>query len=258
MAETSQTELGDFLRSRREKLSPQVVGLPGGRRRRTPGLRREEVAELADISTDWYVRLEQGRNVSPSAATIDALALALRLSPVEHAHLRTLARGPDCPPFVRESVPDAIRHLVESLSQPAYVAGLRWDLLFWNAAAAEVFTRLCSLPEEDRNALLYMLTDPDARSLYGAGWADEAKNMMARFRATHDLWADDPAFHDLLERLRHGSPEFTLWWESHDVSSEGICQKLLNHPQQGLLRFEFTIFRSQNDPALTLLVYTPV
>ncbi len=257
MAETSQTEIGDFLRSRREKLSPQAVGLPGGRRRRTPGLRREEVAELADISIDWYTRLEQGR-VSASTATIDALALALRLSPVEHAHLRTLARGPDRLPFVRESVPDAIRHLVESLSQPAYVAGLRWDLLFWNAAAAEVFARLCGLPEEDRNALLYMLTDPDARSLYGAGWADEAKNMMARFRATHDLWADDPAFHDLLERLRHGSPEFTLWWESHDVSREGISQKLLNYSKRGLLRFEFTIFRSQSDPALTLLVYTPV
>jgi len=215
------------------------------------------VAELAGISIDWYVRLEQGRNVSPSVATVDALARALHLSPAEHAHLRTLARNADRPAFVRESIPEALRRLVESLSQPAYVAGLRWDLLLWNAAA-EVFTRLCRLAEEDRNVLIYMLTDPDARRLFGAGWADEAERMVARFRTTHDLWAGDPAFHDLLERLRRGSPEFALWWEAHDIRRDWTGQKLLNHPQKGLLRFEYTIHQFNDDPALTLLIYTPV
>ncbi len=137
MSDPIRSELGDFLRSRREKLSPQGVGLSSGRRRRTPGLRREEVAELAGIGVDWYIRLEQGRAVTPSVTTVDALAGALRLGKVEHAHLRALARNHDRGAFTRETVPDAIRRLVESLDQPAYVTGRRWDVLAWNAAAAE-------------------------------------------------------------------------------------------------------------------------
>src|SRR5262245_60898948 len=121
-------ELGDFLRSRRERLTPKAVGLPLGRRRRTPGLRREEVAELAGIGVDWYIRLEQGRSVSPSVTTVDALARALRLSKVEHTHLRALTAGGDRRPFVREVVPQAVRRTVESLNLPAYVTGRRWDV----------------------------------------------------------------------------------------------------------------------------------
>jgi len=134
-----QSELGDFLRSRRQKLTPKVVGLPVGRRRRTPGLLREEVAELAGIGVDWYVRLEQGRSVSPSAATIDALARALRLTKAEHRHLTELTQNADRRPFVRETVPPAIRRAVEQLNLPAYVTGRRWDILAWNAAAEEIF-----------------------------------------------------------------------------------------------------------------------
>src|SRR5690349_22047169 len=125
----SKNQLGDFLRSRRERLTPKAVGLAPGRRRRTPGLRREEVAELAGIGVDWYVRLEQGRSVSPSATTVDALARALRLSKVEHGHLRALTRNSDHRRFVRETVPEALRHLVERLNQPAYITGRRWDVL---------------------------------------------------------------------------------------------------------------------------------
>src|SRR3954469_10730697 len=139
MADPRRVEFGDFLRSRREKLSPKTVGIPSGRRRRTAGLRREEVAELAGIGVDWYIRLEQGRTVSPSVTTIDALARALRLSKAEHAHLRALARDADRSAFTRERVPDALRRLVEGLNQPAYVTGRRWDVLAWNAAADEVF-----------------------------------------------------------------------------------------------------------------------
>jgi len=121
MSDPSRSEFGDFLRSRRAKLNPKSVGLPDGRRRRAPGLRREEVAELAGIGVDWYIRLEQGRAVSPSVTTIDALARALRLSKVEHAHLRALALGVNRRAFARETVPAALRSLVESLNQPAYL-----------------------------------------------------------------------------------------------------------------------------------------
>src|ERR1700761_7739750 len=135
----SRGELGDSLRARRGRLSPDAVGLGQRRRRRTPGLRREEVAELAGIGVDWYIRLEQGRSVSPSVTTIDALARALRLSKAEHAHLRALTQSAGRRAFVPEIVPGAIRRLIDALDQPAYVTGRRWDILAWNQAAADVF-----------------------------------------------------------------------------------------------------------------------
>jgi transcriptional regulator with XRE-family HTH domain len=257
MADLRRSEFGDFLRSRREKLSPEALGLSKGRRRRTPGLRREEVAELAGIGVDWYIRLEQGRSVSPSATTIDALARALRLTKAEHAHLRALTRNVDRRAFSRESVPATIARLVENLNQPAYVTGRRWDVLTWNAAADKIFA-FGRLAEEDRNILISMLTNPAARRLFGAAWAGEAKRMVAEFRATHDLWAGDPAFLDLLQRLRQGSPEFTIWWEAHDIRGVSAGQKLLKHPEKGSLRFEYATFQANDDPALKLVIYTPV
>ncbi|HEU5095329.1 MAG TPA: helix-turn-helix transcriptional regulator [Reyranella sp.] len=257
MAGPPHSELGNFLRSRRERLSPKAVGLPAGRRRRTVGLRREEVAELAGIGVDWYVRLEQGRAVSPSLTTVDALARALRLSKVEHAHLRALTGAGSHRPFVRESVPGAIGRLVECLNQPAYVAGRRWDVLAWNKAADEIFA-FSRLAEKDRNTLICMLTNPATRRLFGAGWADEARRMVAQFRATHDLWADDPAFVDLLARLRQGCPEFAGWWKAHDIKAVAAGHKLMKHPKRGLLRFEHASFQANDDPALKLIIYTPV
>jgi transcriptional regulator with XRE-family HTH domain len=252
-----QSELGDFLRSRRQKLTPRVVGLPAGRRRRTPGLRREEVAELAGIGVDWYVRLEQGRSVSPSAATIDALARALRLSKAEHRHLTELTQNGDRRPFVRETVPPAIRRTVEQLGLPAYVTGRRWDVLVWNEAADEIFA-FSQLAEADRNSLISVLTNPASRRLFGASWAEVARRMVSQFRATHDLWAGDPAFLDLLARLREGCPEFAGWWETHEVSGVAAGRKSLIHPKKGRLKLEYTSFQANDDPALKLVIYTPL
>jgi len=257
MADRSRNELGDFLRSRRERLTPRSAGLAAGRRRRTPGLRREEVAELAGIGVDWYVRLEQGRSVSPSVTTVDALARALRLSKVEHAHLRALTRNPDRRAFVREIVPDAIRRVVENLTQPAYVTGRRWDVLVWNEAAEEIFA-FGRMPEEDRNILILILTKPATQRVFGKSWGDEAKRVVAQFRATHDLWARDPAFVDLLERLRRDSPEFVGWWKAHDIRSAASGRKTMKHPKKGVLRFEHSSFQANDDPALKLVIYTPV
>ena len=255
--EQRRSELGAFLRSRREKLSFKDVGLSNGARRRTPGLRREEVAELAKIGVDWYTRLEQGRSVHPSATTIDAIARALRLSQAEHTHLRTLTRNIDHPVFSRESVPAAIRNIVDSLTQPAYVTGRRWDVLAWNTAASEVFTEFGGQPEEDRNILLYMLTNRDSRSLFGAVWEEEARRMLAQFRTTYDLWAAEPAFLNLIARLRQDCPEFNAWWEAHEVrSAGGAGVKRLNHPTKGLLHFEYASFQATDDPALKLVIYT--
>ena len=257
MADPIRSEFGDFLRSRREKLSPKAVGLTRGRSRRTPGLRRQEVAELAGIGIDWYIRLEQGRAVSPSVTTIDALARALRLGKAEHDHLRMLARNIGRRAFCRENVPDTIRRLVDGLHQPAYVTGRRWDILAWNAAADEVFG-FSRLAESDRNILVCILINPNTRRLFGAAWADEAKRVVAEFRSTHDLWAGDPAFVALLDHLRLGCPEFSTWWEVHDIRSGGAGQKILTHPRKGRLIFDYATFQANEDPALKLAIYTPV
>ncbi|MGF6508410.1 transcriptional regulator with XRE-family HTH domain [Paraburkholderia sp. 32] len=257
MTTSSRNEFGDFLRSRREKLSPDAVGLNDDRRRRTPGLRREEVAELAGIGVDWYVRLEQGRTVRPSDTTLDALARALRLGKVETAHLRALAGNGDRVAFTRESVPPAIERLVARLDVPAYVTGRRWDILTWNTAAADLlgFDRFA---EADRNILVFMFIEPESRRLFGATWSDEARRMIALFRATHDLHADDPAFIELVERVRSRSREFARWWDAHDIRSSVAGQKVLAHPQRGTQRYEYTTFQANDDPALKLAIYTPV
>lgn len=256
MAEAGK-QLGNFLRSRRERLKPEQLDLSGSRRRRTPGLRREEVAGLAGISAEWYVKLEQGRAVTASAATIDALARALRLSEVEHAHLHMLARSSKRSAFVQEEVPMPLRRFVENLDQPAYVTGLRWDVLAWNEAAAELFTDFDRLAAEDRNILLYVLTDPRGRTLFGGHWADEARRMVTSFRATYDLWSDDPAFADHIARIRRGCAEFDGWWTEHDVGAAVSGTKVLYHPILGRLRFAYTTFQANDDPRLKLVVYMP-
>lgn len=244
--------LGDFLRSRRERLTPELVGLPPRPRRRTAGLRREEVAELADIGIDWYVRLEQGRAVTPSPATIDALAGALRLDETEHAHLRTLARRPARPAFARERAPEGSTRLVHGLDRPAYLTGRRWDVLAVNAAAAELFTGIDRLPPGDRNVLVYLLLTPMARDLLGDGWAEQARHATAQFRAAFDLWAPDAAFTGLATRLRRGSPEFGRWWEHHDIAQGGAGGKVL-----GGRAYDYATFQANEDPGLRLTVYTP-
>ncbi len=257
MREGRHGEFGNFLRTRREKLTPKLVGLPAGRRRRAPGLRREEVAELAGIGIDWYIRLEQGRAVSPSTTTVDALARALRLNKTEHAHLRALASNANRRPFQLETVPQPLLRLIESFEHPAYITGRRWDILAWNASAADIFA-FDRLPVEDRNILVCMFTNAATRRLFAAGWADEAKRMIATFRATHDLWAGDPAFTSLLDRLRRGSQEFATWWNTHDVRNVAGGQKLIKHPKKGTLRFEHASFQANDDPALRLVIYTQV
>ena len=154
-------------------------------------------------------------------------------------------------------MPEAIQRVVQSLEQPAYVAGRRWDVLVWNVAAAEIFA-FDRLAEEDRNILGCMLTNPATKRLFGSAWADEAKRMVAQFRATHDLWAGDPAFTELLDCLQKGCAEFANWWEAHDIRVAAAGQKLLSHPTKGLLRFEYVTFQANDDPALKLVVYTPV
>ncbi len=251
---TRSNALGDFLRARRERLRPEDVGLPR-LRRRTPGLRREEVASLAGIGVDWYVRLEQGRSSTPSSATVEALARALRLNEVDRAHLATLAHARPQRRFVREKVPLHMDHVVAGMRNPAYVTGRRWDILTWNKAADSLlgFSRH---PPSERNTLLSLMFRAETRALFGSGWEAEARRVIGQFHAAHDLFPDDPAFAELVDRL-HESPEFSRWWRAHDVRVPRAGIKVLHHPRRGTLYFEHSSYQSNDDPALRLVILTP-
>ena len=247
--------LGDFLRSRRTRLNPDDVGA-ATRRRRTPGLKREEVAERAGISAEWYVKLEQGRAVSPSAETVAALGRALRLDRVELAHLRALAAAGGRQPFRREDAPEVLRRIVASLPEPAYLTGQRFDVLAWNDAATTLFGDFGQLAPEDRNILHWMLTDPAARHVFGQTWADEARRIVSLFRAAHDLWPGDAAFLALVDRVGARCPEFAAWWSEHGGGAPVSGTKHLRHPTRGVVRYEYSTFQANDDPALKLALYT--
>ena len=247
--------LAHFLRVRRERLQPEGAEAQR-RRRRTPGLRREEVAEAAGISPEWYVKLEQGRAALPSVTTINALARALRLDAAEHTHLRHLARGEREEPFRRETVPAPLQRLVESMPQPAYVTNQRWDALAWNAAAAELLADFNLIAVEDRNILLLMCTDEDVRMVFGDEWNNDAHHMLAMFRTAYDLHVGDPAFETLVARLRASCPDFGGWWQDHAVHGHSLRQKTLN-TRTGRRRYTSMTFQVCENPALRLTVFIP-
>lgn len=252
---SARTELGDFLRSRRAQLDPRELGLNSLRRRRTPGLRREEVAELAGIGTDWYTRLEQGRAVRPSVSTIDAIARAMRLTGAECDHLRRLVRLDQRTAFTPEVVPSTLVRLVESMPFPAYVTGQRWDVLAWNAAAADLLIDFAGMPAPERNVLIYMLTERGARALFGEAWEGLARRMLAQFRSDYADWAGDAAFEELVALLGARSAAFRSWWSTHEVRGLAAGEKLLHHPRHGDLLAEYVTLQSNDDKRLKLVMY---
>jgi len=251
-------ELADLLRSRRERLQPADVGLSTGARRRTRGLRREEVAQLAAISTTYYTFLEQGRDVHPSRQVLDALARALRLSPAERAHLHELAHGhqaPDSPGTV-ETLAPAVATLVDRLDpHPTYVTGRRFDVLAANRAARALWTDWPALPPQERNMLWWMFTAPAARTIL-IEWEAEASALLARFRAAADRHPDDPEFAALIGRLQAGSPEARAWWPRHDVVALSSGTKRLRHPVLGDLELEHVVLQLADDPEQKLVTFT--
>jgi len=250
-------ELADLLRSRRGRLQPAEVGLPAGARRRTRGLRREEVAQLAAISTTYYTFLEQGRDVHPSQQVLDALARALRLSPAERAHLHELAHGhqPPDPRQPDEVLAPAVAALVDRLDPyPTYVTGRRFDVLAANRAARALWTDWPALPPQERNMLWWMFTDPAARTIL-VEWETEASALLARFRATADRHTDDPEFASLIGRLQAGSPEARAWWPHHDIVALSSGTKRLRHPVLGDLELEHVVLQLADDPEQKLVTF---
>jgi transcriptional regulator with XRE-family HTH domain len=253
------TELAGFLRARREGLTPEEVGLPGGGRRRTPGLRREELAALAGVGTTWYTWLEQGRDVQASLAVLEALAQALRLTPAERAHMIRLGRGEPAPPLPvqKETVSPALRRLIDSLEpKPAYLLGRRFDFLAHNRAAAALFPQLEEVAPALRNQVWLVFMHPAWREMY-PDWDLAARRLLARFRVAYAEQVGDPAFESLVQKLNDGSPEFRKWWPRHEVLGSGEGRKELEHPVAGHLEFEHAVFLHAEKPEQRLVLYSP-
>jgi transcriptional regulator with XRE-family HTH domain len=256
--ELRRRELGSFLRNRRERLRPEQVGLPPSRRRRTPGLRREEVAQLAGVGVTWYTWLEQARRINASPQVLDAIARTLQFDSHEYAHLFTLAGFPtttianEC-----DLVPAAVQTLVDQLEPyPAAVLNSRWDLLAFNRINLSFFPHLASVPVEDRNSIWLAFTDPEWRSVL-VDWEETVTRMVAEYRATMAEHIDDPAWQALVDRLHRASPEFTAVWERHDVAGMSGNAKTLRHPTAGLFRFVYTNLWLEHRPNSRIAVLTP-
>jgi transcriptional regulator with XRE-family HTH domain len=253
-------EFGAFLRTRRERLTPASVGLAEGFRRRTPGLRREEVAQLAGVGTTWYTWLEQGRDVRASAEVLTALADALNLDLAERRHLFVLNDRP--PPQMRppgpERVEEPLRRMLQSLTgQPAYVLGRRWDVLAWNRAAVALFGDYGRLEGDERNIMHMVFANPAHRRLL-IGWEELAPVALAMFRADSARYAGDPEFERLIALLMRSSDEFRQWWPKHEVLRGLSSLKRIRHPASGKMAFEHTSFNVADQTDMKLVVYTPL
>ncbi|MGW4165638.1 helix-turn-helix domain-containing protein [Streptomyces chartreusis] len=254
-------ELSEFLRTRRARLKPEDVGLPDyGRHRRVPGLRREELAQLAGVSVAYYTRLEQGNGRNVSAEVLDAIARALRLSDAEHAHLTHLAkpkRHKKKPVSRTEQVRPAMRQLLDTIDGvPAYITGRRSDIVAWNGMAAAVFGDWSELPAQERNWARLVFLRPEYRELF-VEWDQKAYDIVAFLRMDAGCHPDDPRLSALVGELSVKSEEFRRLWAIHDVKEKSYGVKRLRHPLVGELALNFESFRLTDGTEQTLITYHP-
>ncbi|MFG2720935.1 helix-turn-helix domain-containing protein [Streptomyces sp. NPDC048416] len=251
-------ELAEFLRSRRERITPEQVGLPPGRRRRTPGLRREEVAQLSAVGVTWYTWLEQARDIQVSPQVLDALARALLLDPSERSHLFALAGALDPTPNAPcPRVTPALRAMLDQLGPiPACVQNSRYDILAYNTTYGRLLCDLDALPPEDRNCLWLAFTNPDWRASV-VDLADMNRLMAAKFRASMAEHLAEPAWKALLSRLEGASAEFRELWARHEVVNQGGKTKYLRNAEVGLLSVEHTNLWLGPSAGPRLVMYVP-
>ncbi|HSI39213.1 MAG TPA: helix-turn-helix transcriptional regulator [Xanthobacteraceae bacterium] len=250
--------LGLYLRERRERLDPAALGY-GRSRRRTPGLRREEVAQRADISTTWYSWLEQGRGGAPSADVLDRVSRALMLTDVEREHLFLLGLGrlPDVRYQPPGGVTPRLQRVLDAMdASPAFIRTVSWDIVAWNAAAAAVLTDYDKLPPEERNVLRLVFLDPRSRMM-NLDWEGVARFVVAVFRADIARAGANATVEPLVEELRRRSPDFARMWDDGDVRGFGDGVKHLRHPMLGEIAMEYSAFSVDGRPDLTMLVYNP-
>ncbi|MEU9476263.1 helix-turn-helix transcriptional regulator [Streptomyces sp. NPDC048191] len=252
-------ELSEFLRSRRARLKPEDVGLPDfGRHRRVPGLRREELAQLAGVSVAYYTRLEQGNGRNVSAEVLDSIARALRLSDAEHAHLTHLAKPKSHkkkPAARQQQVRVALRQLLDTMDGvPAYIVGRRSEILAWNRMAAALFGDWGDLPPAERNWARLVFLRPDYRDLF-VDWEQKAIDIVCGLRMNAGCYPDDPRLSALVGELSVKSEEFRRLWATHDVKEKTHGLKRLHHPLVGDLSLNFESFQLTDDADQALVTY---
>ncbi|WP_217242369.1 helix-turn-helix transcriptional regulator [Streptomyces sp. AC555_RSS877] len=251
-------ELGDFLRSRRARIQPEEVGLPSYGRRRVPGLRREEVAQLAGVSVDYYIRLEQGRGPSVSDAVLDAIARVLHMDETEHAYLRTVAR----PSRTRSRRPAAprvrpgVQLILDGMERvPAFVVGRRLDVLAWNALA-DALSGFGLMTAGERNVARQVFLDPAARDLF-PDWSAVAAQTVAQLHLNAGHHPDEPGMAALIGELSLKSEDFRRLWADHEIRECRFGVKRVRHPVAGLLTLPYETLTVPADPEQTIVVYTP-
>jgi transcriptional regulator with XRE-family HTH domain len=247
--------LAAFLRTRRARLQPVEVGLPARNRRRTPGLRREEVAELANIGVSWYTLLEQGQDVHPSQQVLLSLSQALRLTITEEKHLFLLAseEWPGKKFTDEKHLTPTLQRVVDALDpHPAFLIERCWNALTWNRAAELVFRLHEPCPPHSRN-IVWRFFQSDTR-IFHQGWEKQAQNLVAQFRADYARYPGDASFHEIIEDLQQASPQFCQWWEQQHVRNFPDGPRVIQHPTLGRLEFDYATF--QTAPDLRVKVYS--
>ena len=257
MSASDENLLGSYLRDRRARLDPAALGLPQARRR-TPGLRREEVAQRANISATWYTWLEQGRGGAPSADVLDRLSRALALQVAEREHLYSLARRrPPENDEIAERVTPQLQRVLDGLEFcPAIVKNSIWDVVAWNRAASKVLTDYGAIPPERRNALRLLFTDPRLRDAY-PDWEGSARFVVAVFRADTVRAGASKRAEKLVAELCQLSLEFAAMWNDNDVRMNADHTKNFNHPAGGSIALDYSAFAVDGQPGLTMMVFTP-
>src|SRR5919108_4310753 len=249
-------ELAAFLRSRRERLTPHQVGLPITGRRRTPGLRREEVAQLAGVGVTWYTWLEQGRDIHPSDQVLGAIARTLQLDPYESAHLYTLAGLPARPSQQANAVPPGAAALLDRLDPwPAMVQNPRTDILAYNRGYNWLLGDVDDLPFEERNTMLQCFLGRWRERM--PDWQGHKARAVAQLRAAMGERVTDPNWKSLVKRLRRESADFDALWSQHDVTAPRNWTKRFLHPDAGLLQFHTTYLWLTPAPEIRLASYIP-
>jgi len=253
-------ELGDFLRAHRARLSPASLGLPTFGRRRTPGLRREEVAQACGMSPTWYTWLEQGRDIAASPPALSALARALQLTPAERAYLFELAdrRDPTLSSRAAEEgmdVPPALARAIAAIDGPAYLLDSLWNARAWNRPAAALFVGWLD-GASDRNLLRYVFLSPVARKII-PDWQARARRVLAEFRADSSRHLEDAELQALVEDLRGRSALFTQCWTEHAVVDRTGGERVFEHPRQGRLSYQQIAFALANRPDFKLVMLVP-
>ncbi|MBO7746163.1 helix-turn-helix domain-containing protein [Paenibacillus sp. MWE-103] len=253
-------ELAQFLKTRRARLSPEQAGLPAGGRRRTPGLRRGEVAQLAGVSVDWYTWMEQARDIGISAQVLDSLSRALRLDEPERRHLYLLALG-QLPGRRETGIPGVDPALQRFLdlqgASPAYVTDQRLNVVAWNRAASLLYGPYEELSDRERNSLWRTFTSPAVKALLRGKWEAHARHRLAVFRAGYANYPGDPWWVALIEELTRISPEFAAWWPRHDVLAGPEGKKINHHAAAGRLAFVQISFLVSDAAHLTATVNLP-